>query len=330
MDGGRGLKARSASSRATDDYQLQMVDACSTVGDVQGTKRHTSKEWILFIESVQASEVARGRRIYVIYIDADSVARGFVLPEKLSEMGIELRVGAGNHHEWVGLIEVLSGDVVQRRAEMMLRRAGRGARWTLVAREHAWFLHNIGPQASGASPYQRHTGSAFDVSALDARGGVPVWGATVAYLLEEKARGPKGAEDGRSAEGTFTTHGFTSAMAYRIQSPAGKEVTRVACTPLNEAAIARAGIAPGMALVEQETQAVPRDMPAFQYMPQVSVVAPQKQKVEKTVRIVDVSKPQVGTRLQHYWRHKRGEGGDWYLIMVKVVFLHLVRMHVKP
>jgi hypothetical protein len=144
-----------AKSRAV--VQLQMVDVCSTVGNVQGTKRHTSKEWILFIESVQASEVARGRRIYVIYIDADSVARGFVLPEKLSEMGIELRVGAGNHHEWVGHIEVLSGDVVQRCAEMMLRCAGRGARWTLVAREHAWFLHawflhNFGPQRRVALP----------------------------------------------------------------------------------------------------------------------------------------------------------------------------------
>jgi hypothetical protein len=54
-------------------------------------------------------------------------------------------------------------------------------------------------------------------------------------------------------------------------------------------------------------------------MPQVSVVAPQKQKVEKTVRIVDVSKPQVGTRLQHYWRHKRGDGGDWYESTVRSI-----------
>jgi hypothetical protein len=128
----------------------------------------------------------------------------------------------------------------------------------------------------------------------------------VSYLLQETERGTKGANDGRSLEGRFM---YIENNAYVIMGANGKRVTRHACTPLNELALARVGIPAGGATVETGTQITGVDAPPLQLM-QPNVLPPRP--APAPIVIIDPGEAPKGTRLRVWWKDYRGEGGKWY------------------
>ena len=295
-------------------YALQMIDVCSSLGSAKNVKKHRVEDWQAYILEQDAWEQAGSRKIRIVWMDADAAARAVDnidgLKSQLAAHGIDLRVSAGGHHERVGKMEVVSGDGIERRAEMMLRRVSKGANYILDARMQAWWLFRSAPLSdSDRSPLQQHTGKAEDYGRYDGRGGVPIWGVRVSYILTESDRDVRGADRSRSGEGTFMyidePHG-----KYVILSETGSKITRTKVTPLNELAVARVGLDQGAAMVDVDTQIVPDGAPPL-VMPPTKVVM--KAQPVKYVTVIDESELSIGDKTRHWWPGKSGDAdGKWY------------------
>ena len=296
--------------------QIEVIDACTSTGVPFNVKAHKLEQFKTSVSTVIVYLEAKGITPKLVVVDADSVARGDDLRPWLASIGLSSRMAAGGRHELIGLLEATGGDVIERRAEMMTARLAatlgtdKVANWILAARTYAWWLRNRGAVAGREhSPLHALLGEPFDLRKYNKRGGLPIFGSLVSYLLDGAQRGAKGGLESRSAEGRFC---YMSEIddVYVLCSRHERLITRHAVTALYQAEMARVGLGPGAAAVEVTTQITPDDAPPLQLMLPPPVRQPAQQ-VKVVTKIEDDTMP-IGASCRHWWRNAKGDGGSWY------------------
>ena len=282
------------------------LDHCEMV------KSKSAKSLLGVIKTVLAKERAIGHEVRRIQVDGDSTSshEHSELVTACAAEGIELIRGAGGHHQAIGQLEVTQGHNLRKAEQMLYRTNGKyGPSALLLARRQEVWLRNRTPMSDGgASPLQRHTGTADDVSRFNGRGGVPIFGCDVTYHIDEVGRPVKGSARYRAATGSFL---FIDGDKYYLESDSHRLISRHAVTPINENTLARTGISAGSASVEAGTQMEQSDMPPLQLLP-----TKQKEKpttVTETKIVTDKDEVPAGSKLAVWWPGKAGfADGAWY------------------
>ena len=296
--------------------QIETVDSASLFVLIRASKTRTTDEWKATWLMTLAQAKLNHQEPRMVIIDADSVARSEELDGFRAFLasdeggGVASRVAAGLRHQTIGLLEVICGDVIERRAEMAVARFDKGHDYIFPARKQMAWTHNRGPTQAGPSPLQMNTGRPLDFEAYADRGGIPIFGAECVYMLGEQARGPKGSETVRSETGRFMYIDERD-DTYVLQSGHNAKVTRRKIEPVNQVALMRAGTPAGCAMTDAETQITPEDAPPLTLM--TPPPPPVVKSLTKYVTVIDEGEVPQDARVRVWWpRGAVFNEGKWY------------------
>ena len=255
--------------------------------------------WVEFVRHLQLLVRAAGHEVKRIRIDrAPELTNGDFTSIVEQRFGILVEFTPREHHKGIGRAE-RSHDVLTRSAKAMLRKAGLDTPFLLAAREHAnWLENRVVHNERLPTKFQRFHGKV----PLDFERMTPlVFGTTVAVV--EDVRGPKGSlARPRASIDRFIGIRGNSYIVYRAQGRSTVFQHRVRA--LNEEALARSGLPPGVSTFDRGTQTIIGAMPPAA----TQRTAPARASTPPTVNVA------IGTRLDVFWRSKRNNPlpDAWY------------------
>ena len=236
-------------------YMLGCIVRPSKFGIRVGTRSHTQPVWRAFIIRCVVLVRAAGRTVCYLRFDR----AGEFSPEFIDDIEQTLKVivqmAPAKWHEGVGDAEI-ANDILTRMGEAMVRRAGLGPAYFILACCYAQLLLNYRAlRGMKISRFEALTGLRPALNEMPNY----VFGTRVAVLREKGERGPPGSIDnGRTYEGRLVGIQENSYMV--IKDGTGIMVFPSKVHPLDEAALVRRGLPPSLTLRNQMSQTDPTDM----------------------------------------------------------------------
>ena len=239
----------SASPHGGHTYSLHCVVKPSKYGFAKGTILHRQPQWRAFVIACVVRLRALGVVVAILRFDRAGEFSAEFAAELERTLFVIVQMAPSKWHEGVGDAEV-NNDILTRMGEAMVRRAGIGPAYMILARIFAQFLLNLRPlRNSSVSRIEELTGVRPSVVDMP----LVTFGATVLALREKGDRGPHGSLDnGRTYEARMVGVSENSYMVHKLDT--NKILFPPAVKSLNEAELVNAGLPPSAAQQSTSTQ----------------------------------------------------------------------------
>ena len=246
LDGAGPFAARSVCDGG--NYEMSATDACSGYDYAASTVRHTTNDWIQFCQLVILQERKLRAVGFVITFRVDQAPelRSPAFSAAINNLGHLVELAPRNRYEGVTYAS-LGHNIVDRRAEGYLARAGKGAGFYMPARMHARAVLRLEPMGSSkVSRTEAHGYPRPDVSSRP----VVTFGTDIAVYNEKNERGPSGTTEltatsgakARTSEGIMMVYG---PHYYEVLAPSGAVLRPAQVIALNEYALVCRGTPSG-------------------------------------------------------------------------------------